>query len=275
MAGERWHGATIEQLRALLEPDGDVRALVLFGSLCGPPEQIDWWSDVDVMLVVREGAGGRFFPSPAWLGALGNLYTWERSTYERSGALRVVFSDLRRIDVVVVEEHVVADIANWANHPLRGPRRAIFSRSAAADDAVASVPGTPPPARPATPTEFEEMCRGFWFDAHIALKKAVRGDLLIAAHLALGLVRECMVLSMLLRDRETGMRYHHHGGAGNDAVAALSPAARPFTFDGIAGTIEHAARRFDALAGAWSPAYASGPKLEELLRFLDAARAYA
>jgi hypothetical protein len=271
MPEDGWQDATIERLRALLEPDGDVVALVLFGSLCGLPEKIDWWSDIDVMLVAKDGARERFFPSPVWLGALGGLYTWERSSYERSGAIRAVFTDLRRIDVVVVEEHVVADIANWQNHPLRGPRHAIFSRSPAVDDAIASMPETPPPARPATPKEFEEMCRGFWFGSHIALKKAVRGDLLIAAHLALGLVRECMVLSMLLRDRDAGTRYHRHGGAGNEAVAALSPAARPFTFDGIVGTIEHAARSFDALAGAWSASYASG--LGELLQFVDAARA--
>jgi hypothetical protein len=245
-------------------------ALVLFGSLCGLPEEIDWWSDIDVMLVAKDGARERFFPSPVWLGALGGPYTWERSFYERSGAIRAVFTDLRRIDVVVVEEHVVAEIANWQNHPLRGPRHTIFSRSPAIDDAIASMPETPPPARPATPKEFEEMCREFRFGSHIALKKAVRGDLLIGAHLALGLVRECVVLSMLLRAREAGTRYHRHGGAGNEAAAALSPTARGFTFDGIVGTIEHAARSFDALAGAWSASYESG--LGEL-QFIDAARA--
>jgi hypothetical protein len=271
MLRDGWQAPTIDQLHVLLEPDDDVVALVLFGSLCGPQQQIDWWSDIDVMLVVKTGASDRFFPSPAWLGALGNLYTWECSTYERSGALRVVLSDLRRIDVVVVEEPVVADIANWPNHSLRGPRQAIFSRSTVVDHAIASVPETPPPARPATSEEFEEMCRRFWFAAHLALKKTVRGDLLIAAHLALGLVRECMVLSMLLRDRDAGTRYHRHGGSGNEAVGALSPAARPFTFDGIAGTIEHAARSFDALAGAWSASYESG--LGELTLFVEAARA--
>ena len=271
MLPDDWQTATIDQLRMLLEPDNDVEALVLFGSLCGPREQIDWWSDIDVMLVTKDGASGRFSPSPAWLAALGNLYTWERSSYERSAALRVVLSDLRRIDVVVVEESVVADIANWPNHPLRGPRRTIFSRSRVVDDAITRMPKTPPPARPPTSEEFEELSRGFWFAAHLAVKKAVRGDLLVAAHLALGLVRDCMVLSMLLRDRDAGTRYHRHGGAGNDAVAALNPAARPFTFDGIVDTIEHAARSFDALAGAWSTSYESG--LGEITLFIEAARA--
>jgi len=272
MVEDGWQDATIEQLHKLLEPDSGVAALVLFGSLCATPEAIDWWSDVDVMLVTRDGARDRFFPSPAWLEALGDLYAWERSSYERSGAIRAVFADLRRVDVVVVEEHVVADIANWPNHPLRGARRVVFSRSPVVDDAVVTVAAEPPPARPATPEAFQDMCREFWFAAHIALKKAVRGDLLIAAHLALGLVRECMVLSMLLRDRDTGTRYHRDGGAGSEAVAALSPAARPFTFDGIVGTIEHAARSFDALGRAWSASYTSG--LSELLQFVDAARVY-
>jgi hypothetical protein len=273
MLSEGWQSPLLEQLQALLEPDDDSVALVLFGSLCASPIAIDWWSDVDVMFVTKDGARDRFFPEPFWLEAFGKLYTWERSSYERNGVIRAVFADLRRIDVVVVEEHVVADIVNWASQPLHGPRRTIFSRSPVVDAAIASVPERPPPARPQTPKQFEETCRAFWFEAHIALKKAVRGDLLIAAHLALGLVRTCMVVSMLARDRDAGTRYHREGGTGNAAVAALSPAARPFTFAGIVSTVERAAVSFDALARAQSVSYESG--LNELLQFVHAARAAA
>ena len=41
MLQDGWQDATLAEIRALLEPDGDAVALVLFGSLCGPPELID------------------------------------------------------------------------------------------------------------------------------------------------------------------------------------------------------------------------------------------
>jgi hypothetical protein len=60
----------------------------------------------------------------------------------------------------------------------------------------------------------------------LAAAKLGRRDLLIGAHLCLEVARQALVVSMLLRDQESGRSHHHHGGRHDrDAVrvsAALS-----------------------------------------------------
>jgi hypothetical protein len=250
-----WQSELIEELRTLLEPDDDVRALVLFGSSAAP-ELRDELSDVDVMLVAREGAGGRFFPDRAWFGALGNVFAWEQSARERSGAHRVYFTDGRRLDVVVVEEPVVADVEHWPQHPFRAARRTIFSRSPAADRAVATVYERVP-AGPPSAEQFAARANAFWFEAPLAAHKAARGDLLIAAHLQLGLVRSCMELAMILRDRAAGTRHHRKGAPTDAAFLAQAQAllAHDMTGKAVIGAVAAVAQLFDDLAQQWDAAY--------------------
>jgi hypothetical protein len=65
------------------------------------------------------------------------------------------------------------------------------------------------------------MANAFWFKAVQAVLKVVRGNRLIALHLALDLLRDCCVLEMLLRDRDTGTSVHRDGGRGNAFVDGL------------------------------------------------------
>jgi len=249
-----WQSQLIEDLRMLLEPDDDVRALVLFGSSAAP-ELRDELSDVDVMLVTRAGAGGRFFPDRAWFGALGTIFAWEQSARERSGAHRIYFTDGRRLDVVVVEEPVVADVEHWPQHPFRAARRTIFSHSVAADHAVATVYERVPAGAPSA-EQFAGRVNAFWFEAQLAAHKAARGDLLIAAHLMLGLIRSCMELAMILRDRAAGTRYHRHGHVDDASVLASLPDTKPPPEPArVIDAIEAAATIFDDLASAWELAY--------------------
>ena len=91
MRDDGWQDITLAQLRALLEPDPDVAALVLFGSIAGPREYVDRFSDIDVLLVVRDGVAERFFPSIDWLAPLGRIYTHEQSLRERHRVVARVF----------------------------------------------------------------------------------------------------------------------------------------------------------------------------------------
>lgn len=267
MPQDGWQDATLEQIRSLLEPDGDVLALVLFGSLAGP--LADHWSDIDVLVAVRDGTSGRFFPGTNWIEAIGPLYTYEQSFRERSGVTRSVLEDGRRIDVVVAEESAVTDPSGWPEHPFRGPRRTLFSRSSAIDAIVRDV--TEPIApRPISAEQFAIMDRDFWFGAQLAVHKVIRGDLLIALHLSLELLQQCAVLGMLIRDRAAGTRYHRSGGMGNDEVARFDATRRPYTAAGILDGIEESARAFDRLAAAWSATYR--PRAATLAEWVAEAR---
>lgn len=245
MRDDGWQGTTLAQLRALLEPDPDVAALVLFGSIAGPREYVDRFSDIDVLLVVRDGVAERFFPSIDWLAPLGRIYTHEQSLRERHRVSRVCFDDLRRIDVVVADEGWCNDIERWPEHPLHGERRAIFSRSPAVDTILRDV-RTPIDVRPLSNETLDEMANHFAFAAQLAVHKIVRGDLLIALHLSLLLIADCAVLPLHSRDIDAGTRYHRSGESGDaDQLAALETTRRPHTAAGLLESIEQSTLKFE------------------------------
>ena len=97
------------------------------------------------------------------------------------------------------------------------------------------------------------------------------GDLLIAAHLSLQLVRDCMELAMLLRDRAEGTRHHRHGAPTDADLLARVPAPRAYTAPEIIDAIQRCSALFDALAFQWEPNYR--PKLPFLQPGIEAARA--
>ncbi|HET8631871.1 MAG TPA: nucleotidyltransferase domain-containing protein [Thermomicrobiales bacterium] len=268
-AGAGWQEGLARELAALLEPDAGVRALALFGSAARGGEACDAWSDVDALVVVDGRARERFYPAPGWLRQLGDLYAWDQSAGEFAATTRVCFRDLRRLDLVIATEAALARIADWPRVPFWGGVRVLFSRSAVADHALAG-----PFARPAppllTPEEYAALANRFWFKATLAVGKVARGDLLIALHLALDLVRDCCVLGMVLRDRETGTAHHREGGSGNEVVAGLAGAAQPYTAAGILESVEQSAVAFDRLARRWSAGYREqrGP----LLALIERAR---
>jgi len=97
--------------------------------------------------------------------------------------------------------------------------------------------------------------RDFWFKGIVATTKVVRGDPLIALHLALDMQRDCVVLAMHLRDRATATTIHRASHLSTAFVAELAPIARPLADGDILTTLEAAAIAFDALAARWSAGY--------------------
>ena len=60
MSMDHWQPETIDRLKALLAANDNVLALVLFGSSARAPEKLDFSSDVDALIVVRDHARSRF-----------------------------------------------------------------------------------------------------------------------------------------------------------------------------------------------------------------------
>jgi hypothetical protein len=114
--------------------------------------------------------------------------------------VRLVLRDLRRIDVTVAPP-------------------------AGQDPGQASTaPGTDPVGAMAG------LVSDFQLDAILAAVKAAREDVLIGAHLTLGLARHVLWAAMLLRDRDTGTTHHRHGCTPRDTWAArLGAAPAPYT----------------------------------------------
>ncbi len=260
----------IDRLRQLTEPDDDVLALAVFGSQLGG--QRDEWSDLDALLVVKEEAIPRFYPSLAWLQPLGEVFTYDQSANDFAHTTRVCFTSLERLDVLVTTEPALAQIDAWPRPPFWAGCRIIFSHSPIADRILARTF-----AKPETPLisaeQFAAMVNQFHFKAMLAVTKVARDDRLIALHLALDLVRDCCVLKMLLRDRAEGTSHHRHGGTGNNYVARLDVLGSRYTVAGILDLVEQSAVQFDGLAAQWSSGYV--PQRQPLLAALGAARRYA
>jgi len=248
-----WHADTIERLTNLLQADEDVVALVLYGSAL-EPDRLDSWSDVDAFIVVRDDAMARFFPSTDWLTPLGTLFAKEQFAGEPTRTTRVCFEDLRKLDLVFTTLSEAQRIDTWSHVPFVEGASTCFSRDQGITQKLTR--SFPRPAyAPMTREAFEALADAFWFRTMVAVSKVAREDLVIAFHLALGLLQDGCLLAMLLRDRAERTTVHKTGGIANEIVATFTETAQPPTVDGILNLIEASGRIFDRLAGEWSTAY--------------------
>lgn len=263
-----WHSSMTDALTHLLLADQDVVLLGVFGSAQRPGE-LDAWSDLDVLVVVRDKAMPRFYPSTTWLEPLGRLFAREQFDGDAASTTRVCFEDLRRLDLVIAAESSARRVNSWPQVAFANGIRVLFSRSAQIDACLAgplrASAYTPPSAE-----QFARLADGFWFRAIVAIAKVARDDLVIGLHLALGLYQDCCVLTMMLRDRATGTGQHRTGGVANDSVATYSGTAQPPTAEGILNLVEATGRIFDRLALSWSESYR--PRIEQLQAAVDLAR---
>lgn len=242
----------------------DVVALALFGSALQDRTSIDLWSDVDFLLVVEEHAFSTFYPSVEWLRDLGGIFAREQSENPFHGTTRICFDDFRRLDLVVTAPSKLRNIEAWTSIPFWRGTSVLFSHSPEVTQILSQV-RTSPKLTPPTQTDFEHMTNHFWFKAMLAGYKVMRGDRLIALHLALGLIRDCCVLGMMLRDRATGTSIHREGGIGNSLVDDLQSTHDSYSAAGILHTIEQSAIQFDRLAQEWTNGYQ--PKSAPLLQW--------
>ncbi|GHO59178.1 aminoglycoside 6-adenylyltransferase [Ktedonobacter robiniae] len=245
-----WQKEVISALIALLQPNEDVRALILKGSLANLHVQIDTWSDIDVIIVVTDGFLSSFFPTTSWLAPLGELYTFSQSSSELTGTTRACFTDFRRIDCVFIQE------SDFPKQTFYGEAiQSLFSRSPLIDDILAKAIFTVPPVPVVSSEQFEDMVNAFWFKGMLATSKVMRNDLLIATHLTLELIQDTCVLEMMLRDRELGTSHHREGGMGNTFIAQLNVTHSSYTPLGILESVERSSILFDSQASRWSAGY--------------------
>jgi predicted nucleotidyltransferase len=260
----------IDRVSTALAALPGVEALGIFGSAARAGAELDVWSDIDALLVVADDALDQFFPAVGWLAPLGDLFTYEQSADLHTRTTRCVFADGRRLDIVLTTVSAVLSLPGWPSVPWWHGLSVVFARGDAVRAALLQqTPALAPPA--VAPEAVDALLRSFWFKGALAVTKVVRGDLLIALHLALDLQRDCAVLGMMLRDRATGTTIHRTGGMGNAVVARLDATRAPFTAAGILQLIAHSSALCDALAREWEGDCPDrrGPLLELIARARD------
>ena len=266
---KHWQERMLDDLQSNLEANEDVLGLLLFGSCSKPEPAYDEWSDIDVLVLVKDGQMDKFFPAIEWILAFGNLYTYSQSSDEFKSTTRVCFENFHRIDFVITAEEKLAKVNDWPSVPFFDGTKILFSRSHILDE-IARQGHLPHNFTPAADNRFQELVRKFRFKSIQAVYKVLRGDLLIALHLTQDLSRDCCELGMMLRDRSTGTNIHRHGGAGNHLVAELEITRQPFTSLGILDSIEKSNEIFEKLAVEWSSEYPENRQL--LLTWIDRAK---
>jgi predicted nucleotidyltransferase len=249
-----WHENMLDRLVSYFEPDKDVLGLLLIGSCSKPEFHPDYWSDIDILVVVEDKRLDRFFPTIEWINHFGKLYTYSQSSDDFKCTTRTCFENFDRIDFVITTEGTVAETSKWSGIPFSSGGKVMFSRSKVVDEIAAQEHHQQGPL-PVTQEQFLEMVRDFRFKSMHAVYKVVRSDLLIALHLAQDLIRDCSVLGMMLRDRAAGTNIHKHGGIGNQIVAQLEVTQKPFTSFGILDSIVESNKVFEKLACEWSGSY--------------------
>jgi hypothetical protein len=243
-----WQKPLIDQLTALLRGDPDVVGLCLAGSWAQEGAAPDAWSDLDFVVVVTDHALPRLSSGADWLASLGDVYCRALSDDGWLNSVRCYYRDGRRVDCTIVRESLLDRVGEWPYNPFAYGARKLFSRSPLLDGVMERRF-----RRPEAPGAFEEQARSisdrFWFDGMLAAQKVARGDLLVAFHLALDLIRDCCVLAMMLRDKHTGTNHHRFGGEISEYVAKLQATQHPCSADGILASLEDSARLFDEFAG--------------------------
>lgn len=251
-----WHEEAITNVVEILYNDSDVKGLLLIGSCSRSDVKADLWSDIDIAIVVDDSALTRFYPAIDWVKDFGTPYALDQNKTDDYYVLRVWFRDSRHFDFVIVTERSLKQIKDWEYNPLRYGGKLLFSRSPALDDAL-SMAFPSLIRRSFSDEQFSKLANNFWFKGMLAVTKAARNELLVAVHLSLDMIRDCLLLGMALRDRATGTNHHKDGSNGNHIVAELEKTMQPYTIEGVLASIEQSAITFDSLALRWDDAYIS------------------
>jgi predicted nucleotidyltransferase len=247
-----WQPGALVEMRARLEANPNVLALVLLGSLARDPAAVDITSDVDLLLVVADGAAARFFPTLAWLAPLGTIFGCELYAADHANTVRVCFSDFRRFDFVIATRESVLNIASWPRAPGWDARQVVFVHDDTVRDALlVEVP--PPEITLLEDAAFEELVQRFWFKSVVAVNKLLREDALVAVHLTHDLGQDCLVLALHLRDRDMAQGHSPH--CWDIVTRDLEAAQRPHNTLGLLDSLAGLAIIFDRLASCWSDAY--------------------
>lgn len=244
-----WQWQTAQELHNQLINDEAVLGLVVIGSLAR--QELDLLSDLDLVILVRDQAYERFFPTRAWFASLGALLGYEGHAGQGIGTHRLLLEDGRRIDLIVMSE---AALEREGIQAFWRPALPFFTRSGLLEQRLQE--SVIAPAFVAlSERDFQSLVEAFWYRASVASLKVARNDLLIGFHLCCSLLQDLAVLAMLMRDRAEATTLHRTGGTWNTLIEALQMPASPPSRAHLLVSIDQSCRTFDQMAMQWSSDY--------------------
>ena len=165
------------------ETSDSVTALILIGSRARIAMKADAYSDIDLVLVVKDAQP--FLSGDEWLKAIAPYHiSFTEPTLEGQAERRVLFAGAQDVDFVIVNESAAEktlDSGIAADIFARGARMLVNKQNL-------SLPPSPPEARPAFAAageaEFVNLVQDFWFHAIWTAKKLLRGEIWTAKNCA-------------------------------------------------------------------------------------------
>lgn len=249
MATELWQQQTLEEIKKLFSNYNSVHGLAISGSL--NTDIVDIWSDIDLIVVVEDDKIPEFADNLDWLKPLGTLFAYQNKGDEYSTTIKVVFDDFKRIDFVFTTVSALKAIVQSPRSNLWQNIKVIYSDSEVTRTLLGSeyIPEKP---KEFSKKQFQDLVNNFWFISSLSLSKVIRNDLLIALHLALDLYKECLLLAILIRDKETGTTIHKTGGIGNDLAKNIDIALEDISPEAVLNLLEQCGQEFQKLCFRWN-----------------------
>ena len=209
MAGERWREEVVERVKALMEKEPACGAMIVAGSTVNLPDQVDRWSDVDILLVMADEAVERYYTSTDWFVPKDGIFSLGRFEYPYLKLLEICLTGFRLVEIGVIPESAMrSPPAEWDTNPFTRQCQVVFSRLSDIDELMARVATVPDPERGDREKMIILNSDAFWAKAVIVVKKAARGNLLIATSIALQMARHLIYLKMMLQRDHEGGGYH-------------------------------------------------------------------
>lgn len=237
---DTWQTTALKSIESQLEANPGVLALYVFGSVVNNSDSLDLWSDLDLMIVLKDDSISQFYPKLDWLSSFGEIFGYEQSIYNNSYTTKVIFENSIKIDFVfVTESKFNREIVN--NKALR----LIFSKTKITE-IITNLDDSPPTIT--VPNDLSQQTNSFWYIAYTALSKTSRNDLLIGLHLTLELYKKYLELLMLKRDMKLNTNIHRIGGQFNEKIHDLKFISKIKSKQEIVEMINIVCREFDHLA---------------------------
>ena len=110
-----WQQNLLRHLEAIANHHEAIVSIRPFGSVADG--QIDEWSDLDVELKFVWDRLAEVFPSTDWINDLGEIYVVSTEDSSDVAVARVVFRDLRRLDLRMIRADSFTDTSNSTSPP--------------------------------------------------------------------------------------------------------------------------------------------------------------
>lgn len=262
-----WQYNAVEDIGELLGSYDEVQAVILKGSVGSENASLDRWSDIDLVVVVMDEHIDKFFPNTDWILPMGKIFAIEQYPGDFTMTSRICLDGYRRFDCIFIKYSDFEKLSKWNFNPIGREYKILFSKikniNTILDCSIKEESFKEPEYE-----VFKNMANNFWFKGVVAIAKISRGDYLISSHLALEMAQDCIVLQMMLRDREKGTNIHRFGWKEN--VEILSNIKDLGEFQppkDIIKIIESSSIIFDKLAKLYSTKYVE--RYSEFKQWLD------